>query len=202
MANFLTCLRFAITPAFVVFIALSNAHPSFRYVALGLFVFGALTDWADGFIARHTNTVSEFGKTADPLADRILIDVTLVTLYAMRILPFLFFLLIILRDLVTLFAYCLVNWEELKKIKVHWTGKVGTAIIFLGLSCLILSPLPHEGSRFSFAGYSLTDFSSWQTYGIWIMAIGLAWSLVAGCIYISRVISLAAEKPSEGKQET
>ncbi|MDD5447711.1 MAG: CDP-alcohol phosphatidyltransferase family protein [Actinomycetota bacterium] len=202
MANFITCLRFAITPAFVAFIVLSNAHPSFRYVAFGLFVFGALTDWADGFIARRTNTVSEFGKTADPLADRILIDVALVTLYAMRMLPFLYLLLILSRDFITLFVYSVVDWEKLKKIKVHWTGKVGTAILFLGLSCLILSPAPHRGSRFSFAGFSFTDFSSWQTYGMWIIAIGLVWALTAGYIYISRVISLATKKPNESKQET
>ena len=78
MANFITMLRVAVTPGFVVLMVLSNSHPNLKYVAFGLFFFGALTDWADGFVARRTDSVTDFGKTADPLADRLFIGATLI----------------------------------------------------------------------------------------------------------------------------
>ena len=193
MANFITMLRVAVTPGFVVLMVLSNSHPNLKYAAFGLFFFGALTDWADGFVARRTDSVTEFGKTADPLADRLFIGATLITLYAMRILPLPFLVLVLGRDLVMAAGYPIIGKIDPTKIAVHWTGKVATAVLFLSLGLLTLSPAPHAGSYFSFAGYPFTCWVNWQTAGLWLFAVGIIWSLISGGIYISRALELARE---------
>ena len=63
LANIVTLLRVFMTPLFVVFMVLSNTSTGFKYAALGVFAFGAVTDWFDGQIARRMNIVSQFGIT-------------------------------------------------------------------------------------------------------------------------------------------
>ena len=70
-ANKLTILRVLMIPAFLV--VLYWGFPGSRYVALGIYIVACLTDLLDGYIARHYNQVSDFGKFMDPLADKCLV---------------------------------------------------------------------------------------------------------------------------------
>src|SRR4051812_50142533 len=65
-----------------------------------IFVVAALTDQIDGFLARRWHVESAFGKVADPLADRLMIDAAVIMLWLDGRLPFIALGLIILRDLV------------------------------------------------------------------------------------------------------
>jgi CDP-diacylglycerol--glycerol-3-phosphate 3-phosphatidyltransferase len=195
LANIVTLLRVAFTPLFIAFMVMSNTtDPSYRYAALGVFIFGAVTDWVDGQVARRMKIVTQFGIIVDPLADRLFIGATMITLYAMRMLPFLFFALVLGRDLLMVLGYPFIRKIDASKVAVHITGKVATATLFVALSCLILAPPPHQGSYFGFSGYSFTDFSSWQTWGLWLFMIGIVLSLISAGIYISRVLQLLREE--------
>jgi cardiolipin synthase len=196
MANFLTMLRIAVTPAFVVLMLQSSSHPSYKYIALCIFLFGAATDWADGFVARHTDSVSKFGITADPLADRIFIAATLITLYAMGILPLLFLVVVLGRDIIMALGYPILGKIDPTKIAVHWTGKVATAILFVALGMLILSPST-SGNKVTFEGYQFFSGTSWQTYGLWLFVIGMCFSLIAAGVYVSRAVALLKEGRGE-----
>jgi len=70
--NMLTVLRVILIPFFVVFM-LGNISEYDKYIALVIFVGASLTDWLDGYLARKTNQVTNFGKIMDPLADKILV---------------------------------------------------------------------------------------------------------------------------------
>ena len=70
-ANKLTLLRVFLIPVFLV--VMYWGFPGYRYVALAVYVVACLTDLLDGYIARHYNQVSDFGKFADPLADKCLV---------------------------------------------------------------------------------------------------------------------------------
>ncbi len=199
MANFLTMLRIAVTPAFVVLMLQSPSHPSYKYIALVLFLFGAATDWADGFVARHTDSVSKFGITADPLADRIFIGATVITLYAMGILPLLFLVIILGRDVIMALGYPILGKIDPTKITVHWTGKVATATLFVALGLLILSPST-TGNKVTFEGYQFFSRTSWQTYGLWLFMIGMCFSLISAGIYISRAIALLRERRADSPE--
>ncbi|HEY5530476.1 MAG TPA: CDP-diacylglycerol--glycerol-3-phosphate 3-phosphatidyltransferase [Candidatus Anoxymicrobiaceae bacterium] len=194
LANIVTLLRVFMTPVFVVFMVLSNTNNAFMYAALAVFVFGAVTDWFDGQIARRMNIVSQFGIMVDPLADRLFIGATLITLYVMGFIPLLFMILILGRDLLMVAGYPFVKKIDASKVAVHWTGKVATATLFVALSMLILSPRPGTGFQAGFNGYSFTTWSSWQTWGLWVFMAGTVLSLLSGGIYVARVIQLLREE--------
>jgi CDP-diacylglycerol--glycerol-3-phosphate 3-phosphatidyltransferase len=71
LANQLTMAR--ILMALAMFLALMHSNPGWHIAALGLYVAALVTDWVDGYVARLTNTISAFGKIADPIADKILV---------------------------------------------------------------------------------------------------------------------------------
>ena len=70
-ANKLTILRIILVPVFLG--VLYAGCPNSNYVALAIFIIASLTDLLDGYIARHYNQITNFGKFMDPLADKILV---------------------------------------------------------------------------------------------------------------------------------
>jgi CDP-diacylglycerol--glycerol-3-phosphate 3-phosphatidyltransferase len=76
--NSLTILRVALIPVFIFCLEFGNAHV--RFFAFILFIIGAVTDYADGYIARKYSVISDFGKLLDPVADKILVMSALVAL--------------------------------------------------------------------------------------------------------------------------
>ncbi|MHB8895342.1 MAG: CDP-alcohol phosphatidyltransferase family protein [Candidatus Geothermincolia bacterium] len=210
LANIVTMLRVVVAPFFVVLMVMSNSHPGYRWIALLLFFLGAMTDFADGQIARRTNSVSKLGITLDPLADRLFIGATLITLYSLRILPLAFLVIVLGRDVLMAAGYPLIGKIDPTKVAVHWTGKAATATLFAALGLLIMStPLmlgPNQfgfmGSRTGFSGYPFTNPSTWQFWGLWLFVIGMCWSLYSGVIYVKRaleaVTEAAAARAAEG----
>jgi len=70
-ANKLTIARIVLVPVFLLVLYLG--FPGSDWVALGIFVVASVTDTLDGYIARHYNQITNFGKFMDPLADKILV---------------------------------------------------------------------------------------------------------------------------------
>ena len=70
-ANKITIFRVVLIPVFLVLMYLR--FPGHMYWAFGVFVLASLSDFVDGYIARHYNQVTDFGKFMDPLADKLLV---------------------------------------------------------------------------------------------------------------------------------
>ena len=70
-ANKLTMLRVVLIPVYLILWHIDAAWSI--YAALAVFVAASLTDLLDGYIARHYNQVTDFGKFMDPLADKVLV---------------------------------------------------------------------------------------------------------------------------------
>ena len=96
LPNALTIARFLLVPVFVILLARASGG---HYWLAGI-VFGAagITDQVDGWLARRWHVESEFGKYADPLADRLMIDAAVVMLYIADRLPWPALAVIIARD--------------------------------------------------------------------------------------------------------
>ncbi len=105
LPNVLTIFRIVITPL-IVWLLIGFDNFWLHLVALTLFIMASLTDLFDGMLARKLQVVSEFGKFMDPLADKILVNSTFITLNILEIIPVWITAVIILRDiLVTLLRW-------------------------------------------------------------------------------------------------
>jgi CDP-diacylglycerol--glycerol-3-phosphate 3-phosphatidyltransferase len=100
--NALTLARLVALPFF--WILLAGAADGHSVVAGILFAAASLTDWFDGYLARRLNYSTRFGRMADPLADRLLIDSAVLLLWWHDRLPLIVPLLILSRDIVLLVA--------------------------------------------------------------------------------------------------
>jgi CDP-diacylglycerol--glycerol-3-phosphate 3-phosphatidyltransferase len=135
VANALTMSRLLLIPAFIYFLARSPDGSSIPGACL--FILASLTDWLDGWVARRTATVSEFGRVADPLADHLLIGSALIILLVKGALPTTAVMVLLVRD-----AYILAGSYVLSRrgirINVTLLGKLSTAVLFVALALVIL----------------------------------------------------------------
>src|SRR5215213_6622467 len=95
LPNALTLLRLALIP---IFIGLMLADDPANWPAGIVFAVAGITDQVDGFLARRWHVESQFGKIADPLADRLMIDAAVLMLVLDDRLPLLALVVILARD--------------------------------------------------------------------------------------------------------
>lgn len=100
LPNFLTLLRIAAVPAFLI--SLTSGHYA---AALALFLLAGITDAVDGALARAMNSKSAVGASLDPLADKLLVVSSFLSLTWYGILPVWLFILVATRDVVILVGY-------------------------------------------------------------------------------------------------
>jgi CDP-diacylglycerol--glycerol-3-phosphate 3-phosphatidyltransferase len=96
LPNQLTVLRLVLTFPFVF--ALSVNFPGAKLLALVIFIVGSATDYADGYIARRFNLITDFGKLMDPLVDKIMTISAFICLVSLRTLPAWAVIIIVSRE--------------------------------------------------------------------------------------------------------
>jgi len=98
--NCLTILRLLLIP-FFLFYLYGSQHQNRIEICLAVFLLAALTDWADGHLARKLSAISDFGKIMDPLADKLIVLAALsgITWLEPYRIPYLIFFLILLREI-------------------------------------------------------------------------------------------------------
>jgi CDP-diacylglycerol--glycerol-3-phosphate 3-phosphatidyltransferase len=97
LANNITIFRIVLVPILIVIVLDSSSRSSCLIAAL-LFALAAFTDWLDGYIARRQNLVTSLGKFLDPLADKLLVSVTLIMLLSLKRVPAWMVAVIIARE--------------------------------------------------------------------------------------------------------
>ena len=137
-ANKLTLLRVFMIPLFLV--VLYWGFPGSQYAALAIFVVASLTDLADGYIARHYNQVTDFGKFMDPLADKVLVVTAMLWFVQSGQMPAWTVAVVIFREF-AVSGMRLIAVEHGRVIAAGWSGKVKTASTMVGL-CLMFLSLP------------------------------------------------------------
>lgn len=138
-ANYLTIARVVMIPIFLVLMYLD--FPGSRYWALGVYIVACLTDWVDGYIARHYNQVSDFGKFMDPLADKCLVMAALCCFVAEGSVAAWILAVVLVREF-AVSGMRMVAVEKGRVIAAGWSGKVKTASTMVCI-CLILFGIPH-----------------------------------------------------------
>ena len=140
-ANKLTMLRVILIPVYLVLWHLDFSWSI--YVALAVFVIASLTDLLDGWIARHRNQVTDFGKFMDPLADKVLVLTAMACFCAAGRFPDWALVIVIAREF-AVSGLRLVAVDNGRVIAAGWSGKVKTAstMVCLCLMHLLDVPLP------------------------------------------------------------
>jgi CDP-diacylglycerol--glycerol-3-phosphate 3-phosphatidyltransferase len=135
LPNALTIARLVVIPIVAVLILQSDDGHSWQ--AAVLFAAAGITDQIDGYLARRWHVESAFGRIADPLADRILIDVTVILLWHVDRLPWVA-LLIPARDLLLMLATPLVMGRGYR-FEVNMLGKVATWVLYASIALTMLT---------------------------------------------------------------
>ena len=142
LPNKLTLLRILLIPVFMV--VLYWGFPGASYVALVIFIAASLTDLLDGKIARKYNLVTDFGKFADPLADKMLVVAAMLWFVENRQMPAWALLIVIVREFAVSGLRMLAS-DEGRVIAAGWSGKVKTAATMVCIVLMFL-PLPAVGN--------------------------------------------------------
>ncbi|EST38424.1 hypothetical protein N566_07520 [Streptomycetaceae bacterium MP113-05] len=111
IANILTMLRLVLVPAFVLLMLADGGHdPAWRSIAWAAFTVAMITDLFDGELARRHNLITDFGKLADPIADKAIMGAALVCLSALSDLPWWVTAVILARELgITLMRFLVIR---------------------------------------------------------------------------------------------
>ena len=135
-ANKLTLLRVVMIPLFLLVLSLDV--PGANYWALAIFVIASLTDTLDGYIARHYNQTTDFGKFMDPLADKCLVTAAMLWFVEIGQMPGWALLVVIIREF-GVSGLRMVAADKGRVIAAGWSGKVKTASTMV---CIVLMLLP------------------------------------------------------------
>ena len=162
LPNALTIARLALIPVFVLLMVDAGDSPS--WPAGIVFGVAGVTDQIDGFLARRWHVESRFGKIADPLADRLMIDAAVILLVIYGRLPWAGLVIIAARDLLLL-----IGWRVFAPrgvdIEVNTIGKAATWVLYAAIGFRIVTE----------------ESTKWP---LWLFWIGIAGALVATMFYV------------------
>ena len=156
LPNALTIIRLALIPLYVALILSADGGRS--WPAAIVFGVAGVTDQVDGFLARRWNVESSFGRIADPLADRLLIDAAVILLWHAGRLPWVA-LAIPARDLALIAGYRLVVGRGYE-LAVNLAGKAATWLLYASLAFIMVTRQGADWPRWLFwAGFALAAVS-------------------------------------------
>jgi CDP-diacylglycerol--glycerol-3-phosphate 3-phosphatidyltransferase/cardiolipin synthase len=148
------------------------------------FIFAALTDWLDGWLARRWNQTSSFGAFLDPVADKLMVSAALLVLLNFDRVDVMIALVIIGREItISALREWMAQIGASASVAVHWLGKFKTAAQMIAIPCLLYYDTLF-GIPFAQIGQVL----------IVIAAILTVWSML---YYLRRAMPVIREKTSK-----
>ena len=162
LPNALTILRLGLIPVFVVLML--GSDDGYSWPAAIVFAVAGVTDQVDGFLARRWHVESPFGKVADPLADRLMIDAAVVLLWVENRLPLAAVVVVVARDVLLLGGYKLVVPRGYD-FEVNFLGKLATWVLYASLAFVLATRMG----------------THWP---LWIFWIGFGIAVAAGVLYL------------------
>ena len=140
-ASKITMIRVFMIPLYMISMYLSGGQPGlWMWISLGIFIVASLTDFVDGYIARHYNQTTNFGKFMDPLADKCLVTAAMVWFVEIGQMPGWALLVVLIREF-GVSGLRMIASNQGRVIAAGWSGKVKTAATMVCI-CLILFGIP------------------------------------------------------------
>lgn len=179
LANFLTGIRLVLVPIFLLFLFAGDGHETAsRLTAFIIFAVAVITDRLDGSLARTYGMVTEFGKLADPIADKMLIGAALIGLSMLGDLPWWVTVVILIRELgITVLRFAVLRRGV---IPASRGGKVKTLVqaVAIGLFVLPLHNWP----------------PAWHIVAWVIMWAAIVLTVITGADYVVSAIKDSRER--------
>ena len=139
-ASKITLFRVALIPFYMVCMYLSGGESGlWMYLALAVFLVASLTDFVDGYIARHYGQTTDFGKFLDPLADKLLVITAMAMYCEWGVFPAWALMIVLTREFAVT-GLRLVAVQKGTVIAAGWSGKVKTASTMVGLCIMMAIP--------------------------------------------------------------
>jgi len=169
LPTLLTWARIVAIPLIVGVFHLPLADADRNLAATVLFVIVALTDWADGYLARKLNMTSSFGAFLDPVADKFLVCAALLVLVEVERVQSLVALIIIGREIaISALREWMAQIGASRSVAVHMLGKIKTITQMVAIPFLLF-----HGRLFGWL-----DTQQWGTWLIYVSAVLTIWSMV------------------------
>ncbi len=174
VANILTMARLALVPVFLFSLFEAGGFDTtWRLIAFGIFAVASFTDHIDGTLARKHGLITDFGKIADPIADKALTGSALVGLSMLDVLPWWITITIAVREVgVTLLRFWVIRYGV---IPASRGGKAKTLAQIIAIGLFVL---PQN---------DVLQLVAWV-----IMAVALILTVVTGIDYVIRAFKLKA----------
>ena len=134
-ASKITLARVALIPVFMALLLLN-----YNWIALAVFIVASLTDFVDGYIARHCNQVSDFGKFLDPLADKLLVTAAMLVFVQWGRMPSWVVMIVLTREF-AVSGLRMVAASGGKVLAAGWSGKIKTFSTMVGLCFMMVFPI-------------------------------------------------------------
>ncbi|MGB3302066.1 MAG: CDP-diacylglycerol--glycerol-3-phosphate 3-phosphatidyltransferase [Gordonia sp. (in: high G+C Gram-positive bacteria)] len=185
IANALTVFRIVLVPVFVVVMFADGGDSTgWRIAAFVIFVVAAVTDQLDGKLARQLNLVTDFGKMADPIADKALIGAALLSLSILGLLPWWVTVVILVREIgVTALRFWVLRYGI---IPASRGGKLKTLLQSVAIGLFVL---PLTGA--------------WHVAAWVLMIAAVVATIVTGLDYLWRAWSMRQrQEPSPVERKT
>lgn len=169
LPTLLTWARIVAIPLIVGVFYLPLPPAECNLIATVLFIIVALTDWADGYLARRLHMTSSFGAFLDPVADKFLVCAALLVLVEFDRVQTLVALVIIGREIaISALREWMAQIGASRSVAVHMAGKLKTAVQMIAIPFLL-----YHGELFG-----LIDTQQWGTWLIYLSAVLTIWSMV------------------------
>ena len=138
---------------FPKYLVMGRVVVNLKYIICGiLFIIASISDFFDGRLARKNNLVTDFGKVADAIADKILVNGVLIIMAVDGVLPVVIPVVIITRDIIV-DSIKMIAGSKGKVVAASIWGKIKTVCMMFGLSLLFFNNLPFELLNFSLGYY-------------------------------------------------
>ena len=140
LASKITMVRVLMIPAYMVTMYLSRGEMNlWMLLSLAIFIIASLTDFLDGYIARHYNQTTDFGKFLDPLADKLLTIAAMAVFCEWGKFPAWALMTVLAREF-AVSGLRMIASQKGTVIAAGWSGKVKTASTMVGLIVMMAFP--------------------------------------------------------------
>lgn len=189
VANAFTVIRMLLTCVFLVLFVMDVYRP----LAIATYAIAACTDWADGQIARRTQTVSWFGKLLDPVCDRFLLFTGVLGLVIVGELPIWVAILVIARDCYLAVGALVVRRYRERPVDVVYIGKITTALLMFGFCDLLLGLPVIDGLGICDVSWLPGLNSAGGPVGLLFVYAGCVMSVITAIVYTTEGAAIVRE---------